>query len=145
MKDQSMRVQYNVIHFRDRRFTGPWKRYTFAQAIAGEIRTAVDAFASELGQCETFLTISVHDAQDGFRFFIGKCDPDGTIILPEGNYQSAVPCDEPWQTYVGIQRLDLTPRELFGGRRDADSLPVKVEIFQKTCGYCMTEIQIPLC
>lgn len=145
MTDQSMPIQYNVIYLRERRFTGSWQRYTFAQAIAGEIRTVVDAFASGLDQSETFLTISVHDVQDGFRFFIGKDDPDGAVILPEGNYLSAKPCDEPWQTYVGIQRLDLNPRVLFGGRRGADSLPVKVEVFQMTCGYCMKEIQIPLC
>ncbi len=138
-------MQYCIKHFNERRFTGLWQRYTFAQAMAGDIRKAVDTFASDLEQSEQFLTISVHDAPDEFRFFMGKGHPDGEVILPEGNYLSAVPYDEPWQTYVDIERLDLNPRELFGGRREADSLPVKVEVFQKTDGYRMTEIQIPIC
>lgn len=124
---------------------GRWIETTFDEAMNGKITKVIKSFIKDKKEGTPFVGIAVHHRKDGFKYFIGSYDENGSLTLPEGPYLLVSNFEDAYETYASLMHENLPVRALFGSSIENDEIPVKIDKYWVLDhDFICKEIEVPL-
>jgi hypothetical protein len=143
MKENKMKQE--TLFISDRRLTGFWTEFTFEQARNGAVTKIMNEYIESLSEGEIFVGISSHHRIDGFNYFIGVFNDNGSEIIPQSNYLVITDFEDAYNVYSDLMQREFQFKEYFDGSVENDLIPIKIEFYEiRNQSFRCMRIELPI-